>query len=299
MFGYVRPAPRHLTQEEQDRFSAVYCGLCHTLRRRYGQAARLILNYDLAFLAILLDEEGKCTDCPRRCAVHPLKKRPCSAPMPALDTAADYSVILTWWQLRDGVADHGFWRGLKYRAASWILRRAYRKARERQPQFDENTRRHLEELSALEREGCPSIDRPADTFAQLLAGAAQGVNDPIRRRVLQQIFYHLGRWIYLVDAADDLEKDQKEGSFNPLTARFALQEGKLTQESRQELAATMDRSVEMIAAAFELVDFGEWTEIIRSVVYEGLYAVGSAVLNGTFHKRPEREERNPTRKAGP
>ena len=66
-----------------------------------------------------------------------------------------------------------------------------------------------------------------------------------------------------------------------------------------ELAATMDRSVEQMAAAFELLDFGQWTEIIRSVVYEGLYAVGGAVLHGTFRKRPKREERNPTRKAGP
>ena len=81
--------------------------------------------------------------------------------------------------------------------------------------------------------------------------------------------------------------------------RFALQEGKLTEESRAELAATMDRSIEMMAAAFELVDFGQWTEIIKSVVYEGLYAVGAAVLDGTFHRRSMREERNPTRKAGP
>ena len=125
------------------------------------------------------------------------------------------------------------------------------------------------------------------------------MTDPIRRRVLQQMFYHLGRWIYLTDAADDLKKDWKSGSYNPLIPRFALKEGKLTQENQQELAATMDRSVEMMAAAFELLDFGDWAGIIRSVVYEGLYAVGNAVLNGTFRKRPKREERNPTRKAGP
>lgn len=299
MFGYVRPSVERLSEEEQSRFKGAYCGLCHTLQRRYGFFSRMILNYDLAFLAILLEEEAGCRSCEQRCMIHPLRKQPCSCPSAALDTAADYSIILTWWQLRDGVADSGFWKGLKYRILSRFLRRAYGKARAVQPAFDESTRRHLEELAVLEREKCASIDRPADTFARLLAGAAEGVADPVRRRVLQQMFYHLGRWIYLTDAADDLEKDAKSGSYNPLMLRFALQEGKLTQQSRQELAATMDRSVEQMAAAFELLDFGPWTEIIRSVVYEGLYAVGGAVLHGTFRKRPKREERNPTRKAGP
>ena len=299
MFGYVRPSQPRLSEAEQERFNAVYCGLCHTLQRRYGLAARMILNYDLAFLAILLDEGGTCRSCEKRCMVHPFQKRPCGEPTAALDTAADYSVILTWWQLRDGVADHGFWGGMKYRFASRLLRRAYRKARAAQPAFDENTRVHLEELAALEKERCMSIDRPADTFARLLSGAADSIGDPVRRRVLQQMFYHLGRWIYLTDAADDLKKDLKSGSYNPLALRFSLEEGKLTQESQQELAATMDRSVEMMAAAFELLDFGDWAGIIRSVVYEGLYAVGNAVLGGTFRKRLKREERNPTRKAGP
>lgn len=299
MFGYVRPSMERLSEEDQNRFTSVYCGLCHTLQRRYGFFSRMILNYDLAFLAILLEEDGVCCSCRRRCMIHPFGKRPCATPSPALDTAADYSVILTWWQLRDGVADSGLWKGLKYRLLSRLLRRAYRKARAAQPAFDESTRCHLEELAVLEKECCASIDRPADTFARLLAGAADGSTDPVRRRVLQQMFYHLGRWIYLTDAADDLEKDVKSGNYNPLTLRFSLQEGKLTQQSRQELAATMDRSVEQMAAAFELLDFGQWAEIIRSVVYEGLYAVGGAVLHGTFRRRPKREQRNPTRKAGP
>jgi len=298
MFGYVRPSQGRLTQEEQERFSAAYCGLCHTLSRRYTPAARMILNYDLTFLAILLDE-GCGETCARRCAVHPLKKRPCAVGSPALDTAADYSVILTWWQLRDGIADHGFFGSLKYRLAAWVLKRSYRKAKARQPEFDKQTQYHLAQLSRLEQERCASIDRPADTFAMLLAGAARAVEDLTRRRVLEQMLYHLGRWIYLADAADDLSKDLRSGSYNPLPLRYEVVGGKLTEESRRELAGTMDRSVEHMAAAFELEDFGQWTEIIKSVVYEGLYAVGAAVLDGTFRRRSKREERNPTRKAGP
>lgn len=129
MFGYVRPAADRLTQEQTDLFRSAYCGLCRTLGRRYGLSARMILNYDLAFLAILL-AGGSGFSCARhRCPVHPIRGCPCGEENPALDAAADLSVILTWWQLRDGVTDHGFFGGLKYRLAALLLRRSYRKAR--------------------------------------------------------------------------------------------------------------------------------------------------------------------------
>ena len=297
MFGYVRPSPERLSEEEKDLFTSAYCGLCHTLQRRYGLAARMILNYDLTFLAILLSDGGEAPFECQHCIIHPVAKRPCSRPSPALDTAADMSVILSWWQLRDGVEDHSFIGGLKYRLASLFLRRSYYAARERQADFDRTTQQHLRELAALEEESCPSIDRPADTFARLLEGAAEAVEDPVRRRVLKHLFYHLGRWVYLVDAADDMKSDLRSGSYNPLLLRFEHHDGELTDESRTRMAQTLDRSVEQMAAAFELAEFGPWTPIIRSVVYEGLYAVGNAVLNGTFHNHGKRE-RNLIRKAG-
>ena len=116
--------------------------------------------------------------------------------------------------------------------------------------------------------------------------------------MLEQLLYHLGRWIYLVDAADDLRKDVKNGSYNPLVPRFGAQAGELSQEARRELGATLDGSIRRMAAASELEDFGVWRPVIESVVYEGLYAVGAAVLNGTFHTRRGRERNNPLRKAG-
>ena len=128
-------------------------------------------------------------------------------------------------------------------------------------------------------------------LAALLAGAAEEEPDPVRRRVLEQLLYHLGRWIYLVDAADDLKKDVKSGSYNPLVYRFHAEGGTLTAEDRAALAATLDSSVRAMAAAFELADFGPWRAIIESVVYEGLYAVGAAVLNGTFRKGHRRKQR--------
>ena len=284
MFGYVRPAAQRLTEEQQLRFEGAYCGLCHTLGRRYGLAGRMILNYDLTFLAMLLSE-GAAERCTKRCVIHPVKGRPCACGGSAFELAADMSVILTWWQIQDGIADHGFFGGLKYRAASLLLRRAYRKARALRPAFDESTRRHLEKLSALEKEHCPSLDTAADTFARLLADAAREVAQPVKRRVLEQMLYHLGRWVYLVDAADDLKKDVKTGSYNPLPLRYALPGDTLTDTARQALAQTLDSSIRAMAAAFELWDFGQYDPIIESTVYQGLYAVGTAVLDGTFHQK--------------
>ena len=140
-------------------------------------------------------------------------------------------------------------------------------------------------LSQLEKEKCPSIDAAADTFAQLLSGAADEVEEPVKRRVLAQMLYHLGRWIYLIDAADDLKKDAAAGSYNPLPMRYQLPGDTLTDTARQELAQTLDSSIRAMAAAFELSDFGQYDPIIESTVYQGLYAVGTAVLDGTFHQK--------------
>lgn len=279
----MRPSDGRLTEADRETFRGAYCGLCHTLGRRYGLAGRMILNYDLTFLAMVLSR-GTGETCDRRCAVHPFRKRRCAAGDPAFDTAADMSVILTWWQLRDGVADHGFWGGWKYRFLSLLLHRAYQKAKARQPELDKRIQTNLDKLSALEREKCAIPDEAADTFALLLRDMAALSPPGIKRRVLEEMLYHLGRWIYLVDALDDLKEDSRSGSYNPLLQRYGTRDGALRPEDRERVAATLDASIRTMAAAFELADFGCWRRIIESVVYEGLYAVGNAVLNGTFQK---------------
>lgn len=283
MFGYVRPSLGRLSQEERDRFSALYCGLCRRLGQRYGTAARFILNYDFTFLAALLSppeapEAEKC-----RCMAHPLKGRACLPGSEAIDLAADCSVILAWWQLQDGIRDDC---GVKYRAASLALGPAYRRARAQRPGFDRDTRERLGELSRLEAERCPSMDRAADAFARLLAGIGREVDQPVKARVLEQLLYHLGRWIYLVDAIDDLAEDFAGGSYNPLICRFGLTEGTLTEEARRDLVLTLDHSIRQMAAAYELWDFGVWSPILQATVYEGLFLVGKAVLEGRFQAAP-------------
>jgi len=289
MFGYVRP-PQDLPEEELKRFGRAYCGLCHALGERYGLPARFILNYDFTFLAILLSgpEEGPVRR--RRCIAHPVRGRDRLEPSAALALAADESVILAYWQARDGVEDHDWLHGVKYRAVSGVLEPAYRKAAAARPGFDGSTRRQLGLLAELERERCPSMDRAADAFAVLLREAAQEVDEPVRRRVLEQLLYHLGRWVYLVDAADDLKRDAASGGYNPVALRYGLSEGVWTEESRRSFAATLDQSIRMMASAFELWDFGVWTPVLEKTLYVGLFRVGKAVLDGAFRSGGNQRE---------
>ncbi len=284
MFGYVRPPLALLAPEEADRFRRIYCGLCRTLGQRHGQRARLILNYDFTFLAILLSagEEETGGGC---CVAHPIRRRAYTRPTAALELAADESVILAWWQLRDGAEDRDHFGGLGDRAAAAALEGAYRAAAALRPAFDEAVHLQLQTLHALEAERSPSMDRAADAFAVLLSAAAGEAEEPVRRRVLEQLLYHLGRWVYLIDAADDLKKDAASGSYNHVALRYGLEDGRWTEESRRAFSATLDHSVHMMTTAFELWDFGAWTPILEATLYTGLFQVGRAVLDGTFHQR--------------
>ena len=291
MFGYVRPSVQDLPEGELDRFRTMYCGLCHTLSRRYGQAARFILNYDFTYLAILLSDRTAGKENAGRCYTSPIRKRPYLESTAVMELAADESVILAYWQLRDGVEDHAWAAGLKYRAGARLLESAYRKAAAFQPAFDQAVRRQLQMLSALEKEKDPSMDKAADTFAVLLSSAAEGVEEPVRRRVLEQILYHLGRWVYLIDAADDLKKDAESGNYNPVALRYGLKDGAWDPESRHAFAVTLDHSIHQMAAAFELWNFGVWTTVLQTTFYAGLFRVGHAVLEGTYHRRDRKNIR--------
>ena len=148
MFGYIRPASQRLNDAERARFRAAYCGLCRTLGRRYGFAARFLLNFDFTLLAILLSLGTPPRVVCRRCVAHPCKGCGAMEETAALDAAASHSVVLAWWQLRDHSAAHGFLAGLPYRLAALLLRRAYRRARADAADFDAAVRAHLAELAA-------------------------------------------------------------------------------------------------------------------------------------------------------
>lgn len=282
MFGYVRAVPAALSQEDRRRYEGIYCGLCRTLGERYGWTARMTLNYDFVFLALLLappEEEGECV-C-MACPAKPWVKKPCWRMGEALALAADESVILTWWKLRDEVRDGGLFRRLASRGACLLLRRHYRRAAALRPAFDALVRDCLEELHGIEREGLPSLDRPADTFARILQGAAAQLEPAARGSAIGQILYHVGRWIYLTDAFDDLEEDRARGNYNPLLLRYGPQ----AREEQEALRETLHASLGLADTAYALLDWGAWESLLGHILRTGLPVVEQAVFSGTWKKR--------------
>lgn len=291
MFGYVRAREDLLPPERRADYEAAYCGLCRALGQRHGQFARLFLNYDFAFLAMLLAPAGACAGgrC-RRCLPHPVHGKPGCTEGEWLDRAADQSVILTWWKLRDAVADEGFFKSLAARFLSLCLGPAYRRAKAACPGFDRQARDDLAQLSALEREKSPSIDRTADRFACILAAAAPEEGDSGRDRTLYQLLYHLGRWIYLIDAVDDLDEDRAAGRYNPVAARFPG----WTDEDRAYLRRNMDHSLELAGAAYQLLEPNAWSPVLENILYSGLPSVEELVFSGRWRDYLKRHRRNDT-----
>lgn len=278
MFGYVRPLREELKVRDWEGYQAAYCGLCHALKERCGFAARFVLNYDFLFLTLLLDQgTASAVTCKRRCAAHPLSPRPS---VPVTDTAtlcAWESVILTHYKLLDDVNDEGFGEMVKSRAANLLLKHSYQKARNAQPEFDEKVKSSLETLRALEEEKCSSLDRVADAFAGLLAAAAPVTGDSRVDRPRTQLLYHLGRWIYLADAADDLMEDRAKGRYNPIDARF---DG---QPDMEYIETTMSHSLTLAQDAFQLLPPNRWQAVLENILYLGLPQVQKQAVAGTWH----------------
>ena len=289
MFGYVRPALDRLDEGQRSAYQSVYCGLCHALGRRHGFLARFTLQYDFTFLAILLTA-GETADAPlrRRCPAHPLRGPRVCLSGAQLDAAADQSMILTWYKLSDDVDDHSVLAGLPYRFVRRLFRRSYRRAAAAQPEFDTQVREGLNRLRRLEEERSPELDRTADSFARVLSSASAAYPEgSLMRRVLGELLYHLGRWIYLMDAWDDLADDKKNGRYNPLDARF---QGRAPEE-KEYLNTTAVHSVRLAGAAANLMELGSWAPIVENVLYLGMPAVQNAVLDGSW-----REMRNARRR---
>lgn len=282
MFGYVRPLSAELKVREMEAYKAVYCGLCRTMGRRHGFLARFTLNYDFTFLVMILAcEPDPCDVKQCRCPAHPFRKRKMCMNMPALETAADESLILTYHKLQDDVADNGFFRGMPARIAALALKRAYRKAAAAQPEFDQKVAACLKELHILEEERCSSLDRPADTFARILQAASPVTGDEVRDRAHGQLLYHVGRWIYLIDAWDDLEEDIQSGGYNPVLERFDHE----PQKHEQDMRTTLLHSRNLAGTAYGLAQSPQWDGILSNILYLGLSAVEELVFAGRWKKK--------------
>ena len=221
----------------------------------------------------------------RRCLACGMRKKRCCAQDEIWRHAAACSVILCWWKLEDARADGGLLARMKVTLCRGALRRAYRRAAADAPDFAAACKKQLAELAALEKENCGSLDRVADAFACLLSAAAPDSGNTARDRALSQLLYHVGRWIYIVDAADDLQEDMGRGGYNPLIARFKLTVPELQEAQKSWLTATLKHSANLAAAALELLDGTVWSGVLRNILYLGLPSTAALVLDGGFSRK--------------
>ena len=291
MFGYVIPRKDLLTPEQKARYRAGYCGLCRALKQRFGFRARFLVNYDMTFLYFLLRGGEGADSCRCFCPANPFCRKDCLPVDGPMEYAADLTVLLSWHKLSDARRDGGFFTTLGARLGQLVYKRAYRKAAKARPTEDQTFTAKLEHLSRLEQENCASIDRAADAFASMLRICALGEKENLHRRPLELLLYHTGRYLYLTDALEDLPKDLKRDTYNPLRYRYELSAGKLSPGDRSQFLDTVDASISMVASAWELLEHGADASIVDNIIYYGMPAVLHSVDRGTFRKRGKKHER--------
>ena len=281
MFGYVRPQKSELLVREFEEYKAVYCALCRRLGKDYGPAARLVLNYDCTFYAVLrIAAFGQKT--PRfsrgRCVANPLKKCIfCVEDGGDFAAAAALTVILTYYKVCDDIADSGFWKSLFLRAVKPFFAFPHRRAARRFPGLEEAAADFMREQAAAERSENPGVDAAAEPTARMLSRVFGGACDKEEtKRVLCETGYYLGRWTYLMDAADDMEKDIRHKTFNPFVLRFRLNGASGPEErneAREYANATLNGTLARLGAAVELLEPGCFGPLVRNVVFLGLPAM--------------------------
>ena len=294
MFGYIRPRIDELKVRQEAEYKAAYCGLCRCLGRRHGLIARFLVNYDITFAWLLIAGRGEPSPCSRQfCPANPLKKKACRPIDSAMEYCADLCVILCTASLQDRRRDEKGLRKLPPALACAALRRANRRACENRPALAELTRTQLDRLGGLEADRCDSMDRAADAFAALLSHCADGaIEGEVRPE--QQLLYHVGRFIYLVDALDDLKSDAKSGDYNPLLYRFSCPDGILSGDDRAYVRQSILASVSMARAALALCELRSNREILENIVSLGMPAVLDAVDRGTFQSNRKMKDTGAT-----
>ena len=261
MFGYVTASFKELTKEQQQRYNAVYCGICRRICVQSGNTARLGLRYDMAFLALLLmslyePEEQSGKDA---CLPHPLTKKPW-VDNPYVRYAADMNVALAYYNLLDDWQDDR-----KYSAK--LLADAFGKhlpeIESRYPRQCSAIRDCIGQLSALEKENCANPDLPAACFGQLMAELLVYEED-LWAPALRRTGDALGRFIYLLDAALDYDKDEKKKKYNPY---LAMGIGKNWDRWEEYLVLTMGNCT----AAFEMLPLVQDKALLDNILYSGVW----------------------------
>ena len=270
MFGYINVNQQELKLREYQTYRSYYCGLCHELKRRYGRTGQLLLSYDMTFLVMLLtglyepeEESGKY-----RCIPHPFVPHD-EIMNEAVSYCADMTVLLACYKAEDD------WRDEKKagaRALMALLKKEKPRLKEAYPRQAAALNKWIGALTRAEKRGETNPDIPAGCSGRFL-GEIFAWKEDVWQKDLKKMGFYLGKFIYLMDAWDDMEKDQKKNNYNVLHLCFR---DSLSEETMKALLVPM---MSEAAAAFERLPVLKNVNILRNILYSGVWVRYAAVKN--------------------
>ena len=262
MFGYITINKAELKFKEFDIYHAYYCGLCHSLLKRYGSLGQITLSYDMTFAGLLLSSlyepetvSSKCV-----CIAHPLEKHP-YVWNEIIDYIADMNVLLTLYKCEDDWIDD---KKLYKACFGCMLRKKSRKKRAIYRSRENVIKDTLEKIHDLENQDCTDIDLMSGLFGDIMS-IVMTPKDDEWKETLSGLGYFLGKYIYILDAYDDVEKDIKKGKYNPFADRY--KEPDFDEQIRVILTMMMSECCKY----FEQLPIIENVEILRNILYSGVW----------------------------
>jgi len=269
MFGYVKTDNPNMIVKDTVLYKAMYCGLCKAIGKSCNQKSRLCLNYDLTFLSLfchnVLDVDVKIEK--KHCAIHPLKRRPITMVDELTMRIARLNVILAYFKCQDDVMD-----SKKGRLKRSLFKSGYKKAKRKEAGFDMAVSRMYQDLRALEERETDSIDMIADPFGIMMQSIVKGLLNDKYTEEIGQFSYYLGKWIYLIDAIDDFDKDKKKNNFNVFINLFADAKDKceLMALHGDFIKDVFNQTLYLISQSASAIKYNFNHDLIDNIVYLGL-----------------------------
>lgn len=266
MFGYITINKPELKIREYERYHSFYCGLCRTLKDRYGRSGQITLTYDMTFLIVLLtslyEPETVCET--RRCVLHPARKHVERTNVITAYTA-DMNIALTFHKMLDDWRDD---RSLRAITAMNLLQGSYQHVRNTYPKICHRLEACLRRLSAFEAENVQDIDRTAGCFGQLM-GTLFAYREDIWTPYLQRFGFFLGKFIYILDAWLDLEEDQRKNHYNPLYSIASSTGSKAAFD--QTILSMLELMMKDACLEFEKLPLEQDLDLLRNILYAGVW----------------------------
>jgi len=284
MFGFVTANLGKLTKEQRARYQGVYCGLCRALKERHGELSRLTLNYDMAFLVLVLSSmyEPEESAGRGRCAVHPLRTRDWYRNRFS-DYAADMNVALAYYHCMDDWADD---RKVLSLGGAKLLESRFRAVEALWPRQCAAMGACMDAIAAIESGAQSGPDDAEKAFGVLMGELFAPEPDSLWNGRFRAFGEALGRFVYMMDACVDMEQDRKRGHYNPL---LKLHPEGLTPQARLELLKML---MGECTAEFERLPLVQDAEILRSVLYSGVWTQYAAKLIGKKKGDAKDEQRS-------